>query len=191
MKKKTLATASLLLALLMPLGATPLAVYAEGEGEAQTGISTVGEAPENGNSIAPTVPDDKAIVASNNQQYDSLDEAMDAAANGDTIYLGAGVYCGNAANSTQAGKGAGKSLTFVGAGTDKTTWQIKAPATKYGGDGWCDYSFKNSDSITFESMTVIGSVYTDNTIQSKDTQGLTYINNITLKNCIFNGRADY
>lgn len=42
MKKKTLATASLLLALLMPLGATPLAVYAD---EAQTGISTVGEAP--------------------------------------------------------------------------------------------------------------------------------------------------
>lgn len=116
---------------------------------------------------------------------------MDAAVNGDTIYLGAGVYCGNAANPTQEGKGAGKSLTFVGAGTDKTTWQIKAPATQYGGDGWCDYSFKNSDSITFESMTVIGSVYTDNTIQSNNTQGLTYINNITLKNCIFNGRADY
>ena len=116
---------------------------------------------------------------------------MDAAGNGDTIYLGAGVYCGNAANSTQAGKGAGKSLTFVGAGTDKTKWQIKAPATQYGGDGWCDYSFKGSDSITFEDMTVIGSVYTDNTIQSNDTQGLTYINNITLKNCIFNGRADY
>lgn len=116
---------------------------------------------------------------------------MDAAVNGDTIYLGAGVYCGNAANPTQAGNGAGKSLTFVGAGTDKTTWQIKAPATQYGGDGWCDYSFQNSDSITFESMTVIGSVYTDKTIQSNNTQGLTYINNITLKNCIFNGRADY
>lgn len=45
MKKKTLAAASLLLALLMPLGITPLAVYAEGDCEAQTGISTVGEAP--------------------------------------------------------------------------------------------------------------------------------------------------
>lgn len=190
MKKKTLAAASLLLALLMPLGITPLAVYAD---EAQTGISTVGEAPpENGNSIAPTVSDDKAIVASNNQEYDSLDEAMDAAVNGDTIYLGAGVYCGNAANPTQAGKGAGKSLTFVGAGTDKTTWQIKAPATQYGSDGWCDYSFKNSDSITFEDMTVIGSVYLpDDTTKTDNTQGLTYINNITLKNCIFNGRADY
>ena len=43
MKKKTLATASLLLALLMPLGATPLAVYAD---EAQTGISTVSEGSE-------------------------------------------------------------------------------------------------------------------------------------------------
>lgn len=48
MKKKTLAAASLLLALLMPLGATPLAVYAEGDGEAQTGISTVSEAPPRG-----------------------------------------------------------------------------------------------------------------------------------------------
>ena len=194
MKKKTLATASLLLALLMPLGVTPLAVYAdEGDGESQMGISTVGEAPpENGNSIAPTVSDDKAIVASNNHEYGSLDEAMDAAVNGDTIYLGAGVYCGNAANPTQAGNGAGKSLTFVGAGTDKTTWQIKAPATKYGSDGWCDYSFKNSDSITFEDMTVIGSVYLpDDTTKTDNTQGLTYINNITLKNCIFNGRADY
>lgn len=194
MKKKTLAAASLLLALLMPLGATPLAVYAEeGEGGTQPGISTVGEAPEN----APTVPDDKAFVASNSQEYSSLDDAMAAAADVDTIYLGKGTYCGNATNPTQAGKGAGKSLTFVGAGTDKTKWQIKAPAAKYGSDGWCDYSFhdsdnhRDSDSITFEDMTVIGSVYTDGTIQSKDTQGLAYINNITLKNCIFNGRADY
>lgn len=167
------------------------AVYAEGEGEAQTRISAVGEAPENGNSIAPTVSDGKAFVASKNQEYSSLDEAMANALDGDTIYLGAGVYCGNAANRTQAGNGAGKSLTFVGAGTDKTKWQIKAPKTPYGGDGWCDYSFKGSDSITFESMTVIGSVYPDGTTKTDDTQGLTYINNITLKNCIFNGRADY
>lgn len=150
-----------------------------------------GGPPENGNSIAPTVSDGKAFVASKNKEYESLDEAMDAADDGDTIYLGAGVYCGNATNSTQAGKGAGKSLTFVGAGTDKTTWQIKAPATKYGGDGWCDYSFQGSDSITFEYMTVIGSVYPGDTTKTDDTQGLTYINNITLKNCIFNGRADY
>ena len=43
MKKKTLAAASLLLALLMPLGATPLAVYAD---ETQTGASNVSGDPE-------------------------------------------------------------------------------------------------------------------------------------------------
>lgn len=47
MKKKTLAAASLLLALLMPLGATPLAVYAEeGEGTTQSETSTVSEDPD-------------------------------------------------------------------------------------------------------------------------------------------------
>ena len=49
MKKKTLAAASLLLALLMPLGVTPLAVYAD---EAQMEISAVSEDPDgkdNGN----------------------------------------------------------------------------------------------------------------------------------------------
>ena len=47
MKKKTLAAASLLLALLMPLGATPLAVYAEeGEGTTQGETSNGSGAPE-------------------------------------------------------------------------------------------------------------------------------------------------
>lgn len=53
MKKKTLAAASLLLALLMPLGATPLAVYAdEGEGTTQGETSNASEDPgekDNGN----------------------------------------------------------------------------------------------------------------------------------------------
>ena len=47
MKKKTLAAASLLLALLMPLGATPLAVYAdEDEGTTQSETSNVSKGPD-------------------------------------------------------------------------------------------------------------------------------------------------
>ena len=47
MKKKTLAAASLLLALLMPLGATPLAVYAdENEGTTQSETSNVSKGPD-------------------------------------------------------------------------------------------------------------------------------------------------
>ena len=57
MKKKTLATASLLLALLMPLGVTPLAVYAD---EAQMEISAVSEDPEEkGNGNTSEDPEEK------------------------------------------------------------------------------------------------------------------------------------
>lgn len=40
-------------------------------------------------------------------------------------------------------------------------------------------------------MTLIGSVYPDRTIKAEDTQGYVRVQNITLKDCVFNGRADY
>ena len=176
MKKRILAC---LLALVMLIGVLPVMALAEDS------------------SAAVSVHDEKAIIGSTGVEYDTLDEAMKYAASVDTIYLGKGTYCGNAENPTASGNGAGKSLTFVGAGTGETTWQIRA-LEQYGGDGgdgWCDYSFRGSDSITFQNMTVIGSVYLEGSkwarVGHNNTQGLTYINHITLENCIFNGRADY
>ena len=67
----------------------------------------------------------------------------------------------------------------MGKGPDKTTWQIQAPQAPYGSDGWCDYSFDGSDSITFQDMTVIGCVYPDGTIKAKDTQGYVRVQNIS------------
>lgn len=168
MKKRIL---SLLLILCMAVTLLPTAVFAE---EA-TGV---------------VVPKGQAKIG--DKMYATLDEAMGAVNEGDTatIYLGEGTYSGNAANPTDPGKGAGKNLTFVGAGIGETTWQIQA-VKQYDADGWCDYSFKGSDRITFENMTVVGSVYLDDTTKSNNTQGLTYINHITLKDCVFNGRADY
>lgn len=164
MKRRILSS---LMALVLVFGLLPATAFAEGE----------------------TVPDGKAKIG--NTVYNTLDEAMDAVEKGGTatIYLGKGTYSGNTAK-TDPGKGAGKSLTFVGAGTGETTWQIMA-TEKHDSDGWCDYSFKGSDRITFENMTVVGSVYPDGSTKANDTQGLTYINHITLKDCIFNGRADY
>ena len=124
-----------------------------------------------------------------NKSYTSLEAAVIDADSGDTITLGEGVYSLGGTQNTQ--KVTDKSLTFVGAGVDRTTWQIQAPQAPYGSDGYCNYSFKGSDSITFQDMTVIGSVYPDKTIKAKDTQGYVYVQNITLKDCVFNGRADY
>lgn len=120
--------------------------------------------------------------------YESLQAAVDAASSDatTTIKLGEGVY-----SLGDTHKVTDKSLIFVGAGTDKTTWQIQAPQAPYGADGYCDYSFDGSNSITFQDMTLIGSVYPDGTIKAEDLQGYVRVQNITLKDCVFNGRADY
>lgn len=123
------------------------------------------------------------------QGYPSLEAAVTAAGDGATITLGEGVYSLGGTQNTQ--KVTKKSLTFVGTGVDKTKWQIQAPQAPYGSDGYCNYSFDGSNSITFQDMTLIGSVYPDGTIKAEDLQGYVRIQNITLKDCVFNGRADY
>lgn len=140
--------------------------------------------------FADDAPDAHAVKIDGKEgSYAKLEDAVKAASSGDTIILGEGVYSLGGTQNTQ--KVTTKSLTFVGAGVDKTKWQIQAPQTKYGSDGWCNYSFDGSDSITFQDMTVIGSVYPDGTIKAEDTQGYVRVQNITLKDCVFNGRADY
>lgn len=130
----------------------------------------------------------KYVAWIGNKGYTSLEDAVDAASSGapTTIKLGEGVY---SLGGTE--KVTDKSLTFVGKGPDKTKWKIQAPQEPYGADGYCNYSFDGSDSITFQDMTVIGSVYPNGTIKAEDTQGYVRVQNITLKDCVFNGRADY
>ena len=133
----------------------------------------------------------KYVAWIGNKGYTSLEDAVDAASSvaPTTIKLGEGVYSLGGTENTL--KVTDKSLTFVGKGPDKTKWKIQAPQAPYGADGYCNYSFDGSDSITFQDMTVIGSVYPNGTIKAEDTQGYVRVKNITLKDCVFNGRADY
>ena len=133
----------------------------------------------------------KYVAWIGNKGYTSLEDAVDAASSvaPTTIKLGEGVYSLGGTENTQ--KVTDKSLTFVGKGPDKTKWKIQAPQAPYAGDGYCNYSFDGSNSITFQDMTVIGSVYPNGTIKAEDTQGYVRVQNITLKDCVFNGRADY
>lgn len=140
--------------------------------------------------FAEDAPDAHAVKIDGKEgSYAKLEDAVRAASSGDTIILGEGVYSLGGTENTQ--KVTDKSLTFVGKGPDKTKWKIQAPQAPYGADGYCNYSFDGSDSITFQDMTVIGSVYPDGTIKAEDTQGYVRVQNITLKDCVFNGRADY
>ena len=138
--------------------------------------------------LVPTVAFAAGEVAwINGQGYATLGDAVKAAKSGDTITLGEGKYTlyekkANVLN---------KDLTFVGAGTDKTTWLIgpKVPdPEKYGTEYNSDYSFdvrstEAKETVTFKNMTLqsgrvdyLGFAGTDNTI---------------VEDCIIEGKTFY
>ena len=120
---------AMMLALVMVLAAVP--VLAEGE---ETYVAKIGE-----------------------QEYTTLEAAVNAAESGDTIMLGEGKF-------TLYNKGAdteGKDLTFIGQGADKTVWLIgpKVPdPEKFGTEYNSDYSFDGrttesiKETVTFKNM---------------------------------------
>lgn len=121
----------------------------------------------------------------NNKGYPSLEAAVIDADSGDTIILGAGNYTlHNKLKDNQKPKG--KDLTFVGQGSDKTTWYIGAKVpdpnnlgTEYNGD----YSFDGAGTVTFKNMTLRSGVV--------DYLGFIRIDNTVVENCVINGKTDY
>ena len=119
------------------------------------------------------------LVTVNGIGYATLAEAIVAANNGDTITLGEGTFttCGNTSPN--------KSLTFVGAGTDKTTWEIgdltkhANPASEANGD----HSFDGCATITFKDMTLKS--------DSDDYRGFVRIDNTVVEDCVLEGKTAY
>lgn len=110
--------------------------------------------------------------------YTSLKEAVEKAESGDTILLGEGNY--SLYGISSIGMTSGKDLTFVGKGTDKTTWYIGAdvPDPNKTGEYTGDYCFDGAGTVTFENMTLrsgpatdtnakLGFIRPDNTVVDK------------------------
>lgn len=119
-----------------------------------------------------------------NQGYTSLEAAVKAAQNGDTITLGKGNYTLYGISSANTTKG--KDLTFVGQGPEVTAWNIGAEVpnpnnfgTEYNGD----YSFDGAGKITFKNMT----------LRSGDANylGFIRIDKTVVENCVINGKTFY
>ena len=126
----------------------------------------------------------QAKVVSTGMVYDTVLEAVTNAGTVDTIELGEGDYTLYKVNSTGTTKG--KDLTFVGKGTDKTTWYIGAevpnPAhfgTEYGGD----YSFDGAGTVTFKNMTLHSG--------NADYLGFIRADNTVVEDCVINGKTFY
>lgn len=132
---------------------------------------------------------EETYVAWNENQghkgYPSLEAAVENASSDDTITLGAGSYTlYKKIKDNQKPKG--KNLTFVGQGSDKTTWYIGAEVpdpnllgTEYNGD----YSFDDAGTVTFKNMTLRSG--------DKDYLGFIRIDNTVVENCVINGKTDY
>ena len=115
-------------------------------------------------------------------KYTSLATAVEEASSGDTIEGSYTLY----KKISDDKKPKGKDLTFVGQGSDKTTWYIGAEVpdpnllgTEYNGD----YSFDGAGTVTFKNMTLRSG--------DKDYLGFIRIDNTVVENCVINGETFY
>lgn len=135
--------------------------------------------------FAEDTPDAHAVkIDGKAGSFAKLEDAVKAAESGDTIILGEGNYTLYGIKSDNTTKG--KDLTFVGQGSDKTTWYIGAEVpdpdllgTEYNGD----YSFDGAKTVTFKNMTLRSG--------KADYLGFIRADNTVVDNCVINGKTFY
>lgn len=131
--------------------------------------------------FAEDAPDAHAVVNKRTgTSYTSLEVAVRAAQSGDTIILGKGDY--TLYDIPSDGMTKGKDLTFVGQGTDKTTWKIGYKIDQPKAED-CDYSFDGANNIKFEKMKL--------QCGTGDYHGFARINNTVVEDCVINGKTFY
>jgi uncharacterized repeat protein (TIGR02543 family) len=116
------------------------------------------------------------------QGYTSLVDAVNVAKKGTTttITLGEGEY--DLYKKISENELAGKELTFVGKGADKTIWNIGyAIDQPKAEDG--DYDLGGAEKVTFEKMTL--------QCGTGDYHGFVRIHNTVVKDCVINGKTFY
>lgn len=112
--------------------------------------------------------------------YTSLVDAVREAESDDTIELGEGEY--DLYKKISENELAGKELTFVGKGADKTIWNIGyAIDQPKAEDG--DYDLGGAEKVTFEKMTL--------QCGTGDYHGFVRIHNTVVKDCVINGKTFY
>lgn len=149
-----------LLAVAMMLQVLPMLAFADGTtGTGETYVAWIGD-----------------------QGYTSLVDAVNAAKKGTTttITLGEGEY--DLYKKISENELAGKELTFVGKGADKTIWNIGyAIDQPKAEDG--DYDLGGAEKVTFEKMTL--------QCGTGDYHGFVRIHNTVVKDCVINGKTFY
>ena len=183
MKKKFLA---LVMTLSMVLSLVPMTALATEGGQED------GETSPAGSTIYVDVNSVNEGNGSKDNPYKSLVTAVNRATSGDTIQLAEGTYTlyKEKADKEKADV-LQKDLTFVGSGTDKTTWLIgpKVPNPAHFGTEYnSDYSFdvrgtEAKETVTFKNMTLQSG--------KADYLGFAGTDNTVVEGCVIEGRTSY
>lgn len=122
----------------------------------------------------------KPVAWIGDQGYTSLVDAVKVAPSGATITLGEGEY--KLYKDISEGTLAGKELTFVGKGADKTIWNIGYSIEQPKAED-CDYDLGGAETIRFENMKL--------KCGTGDYHGFARINNTVVKDCVIDGKTFY
>ena len=115
-------------------------------------------------------------------------EAVKNAKDGDTITLGEGTFT----LYGEDGIAGGKSLTFVGAGKDKTIWNIGTGEKDVHDQGNADFSLKGAKTVTFRNMTLKAGIINGNGEQvARDYMGFAHTDVTVVEDCVIDGRTCY
>ena len=195
-----------MLALVLALGATPLAVYAdEGEGTTQSETSNVSEVSEGTDETKPLENGKIRVQTSDGFKIydadtaDKFREAMKEALPGSTIELGAGTYSLYKSDTATSPEDKadwkalmnGKTFTFVGQKPEETFWRIGTPTVEQTGEANGDYSFDGAEQVTFKKMTLLASVTPEGNKESRNYTGFIRANNTLVEDCVIDGMTFY
>ena len=120
--------------------------------------------------------------------YKTVGKALEQTVKDDTytIHLGAGEYSVYGSTTLE---GKNLTLTFVGSGRDKTTWNIGTGDTDAHSQSNADFGFKDNNSLTFKNMTLKAGVQKNGTQVAWDYVGFAHTNYTKVDNCDINGKT--
>lgn len=170
---------SCLLALVLVFSITP-SVFAE----ELVGGTTIYVDAKNGDD------EQEKVGTASDKAYKTVAAAVAAAKSGDTIQLGEGNYTLHGVSSE--GHTKGKDLTFVGAGTKKTTWNIGTLENDAYSQSNGDFGFRGAKTLIFRNMTLKAGVTSSGTVAGgRNYMGFAHTDKTIVENCVIEGKTFY
>ena len=166
---------SILLCLVMVMSLLPTAVFAVDEQPAGSEIYVDANNTSDGDGT-------KA------NPYKDVATAVNNAKSGDTIQLAAGTYTLYNKNANVENK----NLTFVGAGTKETTWNIGTPENDADDQNNGDFGFEGAKTLVFQNMTLKSGVTPSGNVDGgRNYMGFTHTDKTIVEKCVIEGKTCY